>query len=71
LDLTRADARHHLAFGFGPHQCVGHFLARTTIRVALTGLVTRLPGLRLAGTGDLSFTEATDFHGLHRLPVIW
>ncbi|GAA4690200.1 cytochrome P450 [Phytohabitans rumicis] len=71
LDLARADARHHLAFGFGPHQCVGHFLARTTVRVALARLVTRLPGLRLAGTADLSFTEATDFHGLHRLPVTW
>lgn len=71
LDPTRAGARHHLAFGFGPHLCLGHYLARQTIRIVLDRLFTRLPGLRLAGTAQLHFTEATDFHGLHRLPVTW
>jgi cytochrome P450 len=71
LDLTRAGARHHLAFGFGPHLCLGHYLARQTLRIALARLFTRLPGLRLDGTAQLRFTAAMDFHGLHRLPVTW
>ncbi len=71
LDLTRVDARHHLAFGFGPHLCIGHYLARQTISTALARLFTRLPGLRLASTGGLRPTEATDFHGLQSLPATW
>ncbi|KIQ64751.1 hypothetical protein TR51_11350 [Kitasatospora griseola] len=37
-----------LAFGAGPHYCLGTWLARTQIEVALRGLATRLPALRLA-----------------------
>lgn len=38
----------HLAFGHGVHVCLGMALARLGLRVALTVLATRLPGLRLA-----------------------
>ena len=38
LDLRR-DARAHLAFGSGVHQCIGHLLARLEMRVALRALV--------------------------------
>ncbi|GAA1230884.1 cytochrome P450 [Pseudonocardia alaniniphila] len=37
----------HLAFGRGPHHCLGAALARTEIRAALHALAVRLPGLRL------------------------
>lgn len=46
LDVHR-DARGHLAFGDGPHGCVGQQLARVELAEAFTALVTRLPGLRL------------------------
>ncbi|MER6813329.1 cytochrome P450 [Spirillospora sp. NPDC000708] len=36
------------AFGHGLHRCLGASLARMELQVALSALVTRLPGLRLA-----------------------
>ena len=73
LDLERANARQHLAFGFGPHQCIGHLLARATLAVALPRLFHRLPGLRLADGSEetLPVTESMDFHGIRSLPVTW
>jgi len=38
----------HLAFGTGPHFCLGANLARTEIRILLEELFTRLPDLRVA-----------------------
>jgi len=46
FDLFRP--RHaNAAFGFGPHFCVGHQLARVQMRVGLRRLLQRLPGLHL------------------------
>lgn len=50
FDVLR-DARGHLAFGDGPHGCVGQQLARVELDEAFRALVTRLPGLRLVSTG--------------------
>jgi cytochrome P450 len=39
----------HLAFGLGPHRCVGAMLARMEARIAFARLLERLPKLRLGG----------------------
>ena len=49
LDIGRADNR-HLAFGHGPHFCLGAPLARLEAEVALAALLRRFPTLR----GDAS-----------------
>ncbi len=46
FDLNRAPNR-HLAFGHGPHRCLGAALARMEARVAFTRILERLPDLRL------------------------
>ena len=46
FDLFRP-RRPHAGFGFGPHFCVGHHLARVQDRIAVRALFERLPGLRL------------------------
>ena len=48
LDISR-QPNHHLAFGFGPHQCVGMSLARLEGRVAIGRFLQRFPGYALAG----------------------
>ncbi|MCE7000449.1 cytochrome P450 [Saccharothrix sp. S26] len=71
LDLRR-DARAHLAFGSGVHQCVGHLLARLEMRVALRTLVTELPDLRLAVPfEEVEFAFDAPIYGLRALPVTW
>jgi cytochrome P450 len=47
FDIGRANARLSLAFGQGPHFCLGAQLARTQTRVAVQCLLDRLPGLQL------------------------
>lgn len=37
----------HLAFGAGPHRCMGAHFARLMLKVAVTEITTRMPGLRL------------------------
>ncbi|MCQ4079050.1 cytochrome P450 [Streptomyces sp. RB6PN25] len=71
LDVRRA-ARHHLAFGYGVHQCLGQNLARLELEVILTALIERLPGLRLAvPVGRLTLRPGTTIQGVNELPVTW
>jgi cytochrome P450 len=70
LDVAR-NARGHLAFGYGTHQCIGANLARVEMQVAFATLARRLPGLQLAVPPDeLQFKEA-DIYGMKELPVTW
>ncbi len=49
FDITRPNAREHLAFGSGNHFCLGAGLARMQLRVLFTEILTRLPDIRVAG----------------------
>ncbi|WP_240973255.1 cytochrome P450 [Nonomuraea composti] len=70
-DVERG-ARHHLAFGFGPHQCLGQNLARMELQIVFDTLFRRIPTLRLAGPAeDLPFKTDAVIYGLHELPVTW
>ncbi|MEU3741367.1 cytochrome P450 [Streptomyces sp. NPDC032198] len=71
LDFHRAD-RHHLAFGFGIHQCLGQNLARAEIDIALRTLFERMPDLRLAVPArEIPFKPGDTIQGMLELPVIW
>jgi cytochrome P450 family 142 subfamily A polypeptide 1 len=43
----------HVAFGFGPHFCLGASLARLEVLTMMERLLTRLPGIELAAEGEL------------------
>ncbi|WP_214408837.1 cytochrome P450 [Sphaerisporangium fuscum] len=71
LDLTR-DARHHVAFGFGVHQCLGQPLARMELQVVYSTLYRRIPTLRLATELErIPFKHDGSVYGVYELPVTW
>jgi pentalenic acid synthase len=71
LDFHRP-ARHHVAFGFGIHQCLGQNLARAELEIALGSLIERLPTLRLAAPPDrIPFKPGDTIQGMLELPVTW
>lgn len=71
LDITRP-ARHHLAFSFGVHQCLGQQLARVELQVVYSTLLKRIPTLALAQPlTDLAYKTDMSIYGLHSLPVTW
>ncbi|WP_399141832.1 cytochrome P450 [Streptomyces sp. NBUA17] len=71
VDFHRTD-NHHVAFGYGVHQCVGQHLARLELEVALETLLRRVPTLRLAGDRDqVAFKHDSATFGLEELLVTW
>ncbi|MGW3116518.1 cytochrome P450 [Streptomyces sp. NPDC001107] len=71
LDWHRS-ARHHVAFGFGIHQCLGQNLARAELEIALHTLFDRLPTLRLAAPAEeIPFKPGDTIQGMLELPVTW
>ena len=69
LDIQR-DARRHVAFGFGVHQCLGQPLARMELQVVYSTLYRRIPTLRLATSVDqIPFKHDGAVYGVYELPV--
>lgn len=70
FDIMRENARRHLAFGYGPHMCLGASLARMEAEVAWRLLLERYPDTsawRLAGEPVRSAGRIIS--GLQSLPV--
>jgi cytochrome P450 len=64
------DNRGHLAFGRGPHFCVGAALARLEGTIAVGTLLRRFPNLALAEPAEqLAWWPSPIMRGLFRLPV--
>ncbi|MFE9411108.1 cytochrome P450 [Streptomyces sp. NPDC006704] len=68
LDITR-DGNQHLGFGHGVHHCLGAPLARLELQEALSALITRFPGLKLAG--DVTWKSEMLVRGPRVMPVAW
>ncbi|MFH8469173.1 cytochrome P450 [Streptomyces sp. NPDC017991] len=68
------DSRHYarqLAFGAGPHYCLGAPLARLESAIGLSQLFTRFPAMRLAvPESELVPVISTAINGLVALPVV-
>ena len=62
--LERRDGR-HVAFGIGPHRCVGSHLARLEMRIAVEEFLRRVPDFRLAPGPDPGWYAAS------ALELVW
>ncbi|WAJ46671.1 cytochrome P450 [Mycobacterium sp. Aquia_216] len=67
FDITRPNARDHLAFGSGIHGCLGAALARIEGVIALRTLFERFPTLTLREQPQP--LEVVTLHGFKRLPA--
>jgi cytochrome P450 len=71
LDPYR-DARRHVAFGHGMHQCLGQWLAKAELEEMLSAVLRWLPDARLAvPVEELKFRDDVSSYGLVALPVTW
>ncbi len=67
LDITRENARRHIAFGYGIHRCVGARLAELQLRILLEEMHKRR--MRVHVAGDVERVRANFVHGFRKLEV--
>ena len=67
LDITRENARRHIAFGYGIHRCVGARLAELQLRILLEEMHERR--MRIEVVGAVERVRANFVHGFRKMPV--
>jgi cytochrome P450 len=71
FDIHR-DSQHHIAFGYGAHQCLGQHLTRLEMEIALDAVFRRIPELRIAIPEEqIKFKYDASPYGIYELPVTW
>ncbi|MBD2843312.1 cytochrome P450 [Erythrobacter rubeus] len=69
FDIERKNARAHLAFGKGPHMCVGNMLSRKEMLVAFDELLERLDNFAVADEDGVKVLPNILLRGVIRLPI--
>jgi cytochrome P450 len=67
IDFDRRGNR-HLAFGAGPHRCLGSNHARMMFQVMMSEILTRLPDFAISGDIE-RFADAGSVYAVRRLPI--
>jgi cytochrome P450 len=67
FDASRANADKHIAFGYGPHVCLGKRVAQLQLETVYEQLLGRFPDI--AYTGEIDYAPNTFVHAIRRLPV--
>ncbi|MEU0648279.1 cytochrome P450 [Streptomyces umbrinus] len=68
FDITRGNAKRQIAFGFGPHFCIGAPLARLTLRIFFEELLQRFGSIDLAG--EPQHLRSYFIAGMTHLPIV-
>ncbi|HBX55691.1 MAG TPA: cytochrome P450 [Pseudomonas sp.] len=58
-------------FGFGPHMCIGQFIAKVEISCSVNAILDLFPNLRLDPSQPAPVIEGAQLRGAASLPVIW
>ena len=69
FDVTRQNARSHLAFGKGPHMCVGNMLSRKEMFVAFDELLERLTDFSVTDDNEVKVFPNVLLRGVINLPI--
>jgi cytochrome P450 len=67
LDVTRANANKHIAFGYGPHTCIGKRVAQIQLEEAYRQILGRFPDIRW--TGEIDIAPNNFVHAISKLEV--
>ncbi|MEM9107828.1 MAG: cytochrome P450, partial [Pseudomonadota bacterium] len=54
FDIERRNARQHLAFGLGPHVCIGQRVANMQLEAAFAKILDRFPNCRWTGNMEIA-----------------
>ena len=70
FDVTRDNAKRHIAFGFGTHVCIGQHLSKLEMKVAWEVLLDRFDHFELAcRPEDLQYMPNILLRGLEEIPI--
>ncbi len=69
FDVTRSNAREHLAFGIGQHFCIGSQVARMQVRIMYEEILARFPDMR--AVGNYRYLRSNHLNGLKSMPVVF
>ena len=67
FDIARANAEKNIAFGYGPHICIGRMTAQLQLEEAYRQLFARFPDIRW--TGEMDIAPNNFVHAVRRLEV--
>ena len=54
FNIDRANAKEHLAFGMGPHVCIGQKVANMQLETAYRNILRRFPDIKWTGKGTIA-----------------
>lgn len=70
FDVTRANAKRHIAFGFGAHVCIGQHLSRLEMIISWEEIFDRLDAFELAGEdASLEYMPNILLRGLEEIAI--
>ncbi len=70
FDMNRPNLGRHVAFGGGPHRCIGLSLARMEIRIAAREVAKRLENIKLEiPVAEIPYLKSVATHTIERLPI--
>jgi len=67
LDVARSNADKHIAFGYGPHVCLGKRVAQIQLEEAYRQILARLPDI--SWTGEIDIAPNNFVHAIRKLGV--
>jgi len=67
FDIARANAEKNIAFGYGPHICIGRMTAQLQLEEAYRQIFARFPDIRW--TGEIDIAPNNFVHAVRRLEV--
>jgi cytochrome P450 len=70
FDIDR-EVKPSFGFGFGPHTCIGQFIAKAELQVALNAILDLLPNLRFDPEEPRPVITGAQLRGPHSVPVVW